>query len=294
MVLVLLPPARPPKVVRAAGTIAPCGSAARQLIYVRFLARGSRVRDPAARPDRASLGSAAWPNLLLIACSTSRTSGRTFATTRPARFGDLSPGGRLRLDAIARYVQDIASDDTTDAGLENDMAWVARRTAVELRTTPGFREPLALDHVLLRVRRSLGRAAGLDPAASRAPSIETVSLWVHLDAESGRPVPLPGRLPRDLRRGGGRSHGVGPAAAPERGPGRGRSAAVGAALHRLRPARPREQRRHLGHGRGGPGRPSPPATARSGPSSSTACPSSGATRSSWPSSTTPTARSPSG
>ncbi|MGZ4682823.1 MAG: acyl-[acyl-carrier-protein] thioesterase [Acidimicrobiales bacterium] len=117
-------------------------------------------------------------------------SGRRFVTTRPARFGDLSPGGRLRLDAIARYVQDVASDDTTDAGLENDMAWVARRTAVELRTTPTFREPLTLTTFCSGYG---GRWAErrVSIVGERVASIETVSLWVHLDADSGRPVPLP-------------------------------------------------------------------------------------------------------
>jgi acyl-ACP thioesterase len=116
--------------------------------------------------------------------------GRSFRTTRPARFGDLSPGGRLRLDAIARYVQDIASDDTTDAGLENDMAWVARRTAVEVRATPGFREQLSLTTFCSGYG---GRWAErrVSIVGEEGASIETVSLWVHLDADSGRPVPLP-------------------------------------------------------------------------------------------------------
>lgn len=118
------------------------------------------------------------------------TEGRRFVTTRPARFGDLSPGGRLRLDAIARYVQDVASDDTTDAGLENDMAWVARRTAVELRTTPGFREPLTLTTFCTGFG---GRWAErrVSIVGAEGASIETVSLWVHLDADSHRPAPLP-------------------------------------------------------------------------------------------------------
>ena len=87
-------------------------------------------------------------------------------------------------------MQDIASDDTTDAGLENDMAWVARRTAVELRTTPGFREPLSLTTFCsgFGSRWAERRVSILGEAGA---AIETVSLWVHLDADSGRPVPLP-------------------------------------------------------------------------------------------------------
>ena len=45
------------------------------------------------------------------------------------RLGDVDPSGRLRLDAIARYLQDVASDDAADAGL--DTGWVARRTLIE-------------------------------------------------------------------------------------------------------------------------------------------------------------------
>jgi hypothetical protein len=45
------------------------------------------------------------------------SAGRTFAGRRRVRLGDCSPGGRLRLDAAARYVQDLSDDDTRDAGL---------------------------------------------------------------------------------------------------------------------------------------------------------------------------------
>src|SRR3954451_11967811 len=34
--------------------------------------------------------------------------GRRFVARRAVRLGDASPGGRLRLDAIARYLQDVA------------------------------------------------------------------------------------------------------------------------------------------------------------------------------------------
>jgi acyl-ACP thioesterase len=116
--------------------------------------------------------------------------GRTFTGSRLARFGDLSPGGRLRLDALARYCQDVSSDDTADAGLANDTAWVVRRTVVEFRRTPQFREPLTLTTFCSGIggrwaerRVSIGGPSGA--------GLDVVSLWVHLDADSGRPVPLP-------------------------------------------------------------------------------------------------------
>ena len=64
--------------------------------------------------------------------------------TRPVRLGDSSPGGRLRFDGLARYLQDVSNDDTRDAAFENDMAWVVRRTAIEVRSGARFGEELTL------------------------------------------------------------------------------------------------------------------------------------------------------
>ena len=116
--------------------------------------------------------------------------GRTFAATRRARFGDLNPTGRLRLDALARFLQDVSSDDTADAGLENDVAWVVRRTVIEMVRSPRFRELITLTTFCSGLG---GRWAErrVSVAGERGAAIEAVSLWVHLDASSGRPLPLP-------------------------------------------------------------------------------------------------------
>ncbi|MFM2076244.1 MAG: hypothetical protein RJA49_134, partial [Actinomycetota bacterium] len=52
--------------------------------------------------------------------------GRVYHGTGVVRLGDSSPGGRARLDAIARLLQDVADDDARDAGF-GDFAWVVRR-----------------------------------------------------------------------------------------------------------------------------------------------------------------------
>jgi len=41
--------------------------------------------------------------------------GRRFGADRPIRLSDADAAGRLRHDAIARYLQDIAADDVLDA-----------------------------------------------------------------------------------------------------------------------------------------------------------------------------------
>ena len=59
--------------------------------------------------------------------------GRLFRHGRRVRLGDVTPQGRLRLDAVVRYLQDIANDDAHDSGIDNPAAWVVRRTVVEVR-----------------------------------------------------------------------------------------------------------------------------------------------------------------
>jgi acyl-ACP thioesterase len=49
----------------------------------------------------------------------------------------------LRLDATARYLQDLSDDDTRDVGL-GQMTWVVRRTVIDVHHFPTYLEPLAM------------------------------------------------------------------------------------------------------------------------------------------------------
>ena len=44
------------------------------------------------------------------------TSGRTFSARRSIRLSDMDAQGRLRLDAVARFLQDVAIDDVQETG----------------------------------------------------------------------------------------------------------------------------------------------------------------------------------
>jgi acyl-ACP thioesterase len=116
--------------------------------------------------------------------------GRTFIRTRRVRLGDVSPNGRLRLDSMARFVQDVSNDDTVDAGLRDDMAWVVRRTVVEVRAEARLREELELTTFCGGVG---GRWAErrVSIRGEHGAHVETATLWVHLDMATGRPIPLP-------------------------------------------------------------------------------------------------------
>jgi acyl-ACP thioesterase len=114
------------------------------------------------------------------------TEGRRFTSSRRVRLGDASPAGRLRLDALVRYAQDIARDDSRDADLRDADAWVVRRTVVEVSRFPVYDEELRLTTWCSGVgprwadRRTsvVGADGGL---------VEMVTLWVAVDPASGRP-----------------------------------------------------------------------------------------------------------
>src|SRR5689334_4323670 len=64
--------------------------------------------------------------------------GRVFE--RPVQVGvaDAAPGGRVRMDAIARWVQDLAYADVIDAQVADESLWVVRRMRIRAERFPRF------------------------------------------------------------------------------------------------------------------------------------------------------------
>ena len=119
--------------------------------------------------------------------------GRVYRGTRRVRFGDVDPAGRLRFDALARYMQDVSNDDTNDAGLEDDVAWVVRRTVFEVVRPAGFREMLELATFCGGIgSRWAERRVSITGDGGAA--IEAATLWVHVDERTGRPRQLPAQF----------------------------------------------------------------------------------------------------
>jgi len=115
--------------------------------------------------------------------------GRVVTRTRPVRLGDVDGRARLRLDAIARYLQDIATDDATDAQLDDAFGWVVRRTMIEVRRAAGLDEHLELSTFCAGTGRSWAERR-TSITSERGAAIEAVSLWIRVDPTSGRPTGL--------------------------------------------------------------------------------------------------------
>ena len=113
---------------------------------------------------------------------------RSVTRTRSVRLGDVAASGRVRLDALARYLQDVAADDGDEVGVGGAGAWVLRRGALRFDELPRFRETVELTTFCSGAgprwaeRRTTVRVAG-------RIAVESAAVWVHVDA-AGRPTAL--------------------------------------------------------------------------------------------------------
>jgi acyl-ACP thioesterase len=119
--------------------------------------------------------------------------GRRYHATRLVRLSDVLPSGEARLDAIARYLQDVAADDGRDAAIDNYLAWLVRKTILGLARRPRLGERIDL------VTWASGSGARW---AERRTTIsvdgevviESASLWVCVDVATMRAIRLPDRF----------------------------------------------------------------------------------------------------
>jgi acyl-ACP thioesterase len=117
--------------------------------------------------------------------------GRVFAETVRPGLADCSPSGRIRLDALARWMQDVAYADVLDAGVADAAVWVIRRARVHVRRFPRFGELVQVSTFCSGLGRMWAeRRTTIARAGEQAADVEAVALWVHLDPTSQRPTPL--------------------------------------------------------------------------------------------------------
>lgn len=115
--------------------------------------------------------------------------GRTFSSVRRVRLSDMDSCGRVRLDALARFLQDVAIDDVQETGWGMpEHLWFVRSMKVDVVT------PLLHDREIELTTWCSGMAA---IAAGRRWSVrgdaggrvEVDSVWIHLGPDQ-RPARL--------------------------------------------------------------------------------------------------------
>jgi acyl-ACP thioesterase len=117
--------------------------------------------------------------------------GRVFEQIFRPGFADCSPTGRIRLDGLARWLQDVAYADVVEARLAEHAVWVVRRTRILVRRFPRFSETYCVATFCSGMGRMWAeRRTSVTRAGEPESDVEAVSLWVHLDPVSWRPVPL--------------------------------------------------------------------------------------------------------
>ncbi len=125
----------------------------------------------------------------------------TFSMPQKVRLGDTTPHGRLRLDALARYLQDVAAEDAAHAHLPEGRGWILRRMTYDLGRLPTIYEELQIETVPSGVG---GRWAertttlvGLDgfndarTALQNGVLVTVAAIWVYVRLDTGAPVGLP-------------------------------------------------------------------------------------------------------
>ena len=117
--------------------------------------------------------------------------GRTFTSRRRVRLSDLDGRGRVRLDALARFLQDVAIDDVQETGWRMpEHLWFIRSICVDVLA------PFERDQVVELVTWCSGLAA---IATGRRWSLhgdaggraEVESVWIHLGPDE-RPARIDG------------------------------------------------------------------------------------------------------
>lgn len=112
--------------------------------------------------------------------------GRSFEIADRVRLGDVSRDGHLRLDALVRYSQLISNDDTNDAGLHDDLAWIARSTVVDVIAPGVVDEPLALTTFCAGLGRSWAERR-VSIRGEAGAQYEVATVWISIDPDAVRP-----------------------------------------------------------------------------------------------------------
>ncbi|MGO8876497.1 MAG: acyl-[acyl-carrier-protein] thioesterase [Acidimicrobiales bacterium] len=117
------------------------------------------------------------------------TRGRVYTSERRVRLGDSSPAGRLRFDAMARFLQDVAEDDAEDAHWPAATGWLLRRCAISVAQFPTRTERVEL-HTFCSATAARWAERTTTIRGDRGGLLQARAIWVAVDVATGRPARL--------------------------------------------------------------------------------------------------------
>ena len=124
-------------------------------------------------------------------------SGRVFTARQLVRNTDVTPAGRLRFDALARYLQLAAEDDLVDAGWSEPYGWLLRKITVTVREFPRLGGRVEL-HTFCSGTGPRWAERTTTVAGPEGDLVQATAVWAAISLATP-PWPAPGRPPAQSR-----------------------------------------------------------------------------------------------
>ncbi len=116
--------------------------------------------------------------------------GRVYRQRSLVGPGDTAADGRAHLDAIVRWIQEVAYADVVDVEMGEPGAWVVRRSHVLVRQVPRFGERIELATFCSAIGASVAeRRTRIE--GNHGSEVDAAVLWVHIDDEARTPKRFP-------------------------------------------------------------------------------------------------------
>jgi acyl-ACP thioesterase len=116
---------------------------------------------------------------------------RVFTSRRAVHGTDVGRDGRLRLDALARYLQAAAEGDLSDADYPATYDWVLRRCAVRVSSYPRLGQRLQVRTFCSATGpRWAERTTTLAGGDGQPELVRATAVWAAIDRATGRPCEL--------------------------------------------------------------------------------------------------------
>jgi acyl-ACP thioesterase len=139
------------------------------------------------RPDRLS---GRMPGMNSTLFQPEPEAGRVYATRRIVRSTDVTPSERLRLDALARYLQHAAEDDVANAGLDEPVVWLVRRCELRIAALPAMGERILVRTFCSGTGPRWAERTTTLTRPDGEPLVQATAVWAAVGRADGRPVPL--------------------------------------------------------------------------------------------------------